>query len=420
MAIVFDTYETEPSTAYSSSYQSRLFLPNTTIQTIGALKRDVIGDKATRCIDQPRFLNKMYLLSEFPKIVAQPLSYSWYSNQGFSKVLNLKCDEEQLYDSVLGHPVNYSATNGISSALLNPHGFGFLDPRCHDNLGMAFLQPTSSIVLFLGSAGTLVRRTDGPEEQFCDNTWAYTGPFRSVYKSVPRLKTPTYYTPYVGQSLVSWSFSIGNSTRRNTQGVTNSYNAICYLAYTTQSAPTNEVPNNFAIVADGPLAAVYGNFVTTFTVFSNPQFIESNMSINNLYFGYFGFGDDFANFPRGYSQLNTPVGGKNILIKYPVQIRGWKYGIANALPVFSNAVFRSGRYGQFRDMLEQRKYTKFYNETAVFSSPVSLTFKSGTQAYTYAKDYVTATNPSYNTYDSGIYDYEYKSGYGFVDREAVD
>lgn len=41
-------------------------------------------------------------------------------------------------------------------------------------------------------------------------------------------------------------------------------------------------------------------------------------------------------------------------------IRGWKYGVYSGLPAFSRAYFRRGRYGQVRDMLEQRQYTKFY------------------------------------------------------------
>lgn len=427
MTIIYDIYETQPIANYSGSNQSKLFLPKTKISDIGALKRDVIGDTSTRYIDQNKIIGKMYLMSDFPKITATPAEFTWFSNLGFSRNLSIACPEEQYYDSVLAHPINYSATNGVSSALVNPQGFGFADSRCHDNLGMAFLYPTSSIVLFLGSAGTLVRRNDGPEEQFCDNTWAYAGPFQSKYKALKRLKTPTFYTPFVGDSLVSWSLNLGNSTRRNTSDVTNSYNAICYLCYTTVSAPSNEVPNNFSMVIDGPFAGTAGNLVTTFSNNSNPQFVTSYMSVNNLYFGYFGFGDDAANFPRGYNQLNLFFGGggifqggKNILFKYPVQIRGWKYGIFNALPAFSNAVFRTSHYGQNRDMLEQRPYTKFYNETTVFQSPVVVGFISGTTAYSRARDYVSATNPSYNLHDSGIYDYEYKSGFGFVDKEAVD
>jgi hypothetical protein len=41
-------------------------------------------------------------------------------------------------------------------------------------------------------------------------------------------------------------------------------------------------------------------------------------------------------------------------------IRGWKYGVYSGLPFYSKAVFRRSSYGQMRDMLEQRPYTKFY------------------------------------------------------------
>ena len=42
-------------------------------------------------------------------------------------------------------------------------------------------------------------------------------------------------------------------------------------------------------------------------------------------------------------------------------IRGWKYGVYSGLPTFSKAYYRQSRYGQFRDMLEQRITTKFYS-----------------------------------------------------------
>lgn len=62
-------------------------------------------------------------------------------------------------------------------------------------------------------------------------------------------------------------------------------------------------------------------------------------------------------------------------------IRGWKYGVLNALPSYSTAYFRTQTYGQFRDMLEQRPFAKFFienSETDVLNgvqiSPVSVQF----------------------------------------------
>ena len=44
-------------------------------------------------------------------------------------------------------------------------------------------------------------------------------------------------------------------------------------------------------------------------------------------------------------------------------IRGWKYGLYSGFPTHSRSVFRRDRFGQFRDMLEQRIYTKFINDS---------------------------------------------------------
>jgi hypothetical protein len=46
-------------------------------------------------------------------------------------------------------------------------------------------------------------------------------------------------------------------------------------------------------------------------------------------------------------------------------IRGWKHGLYSGLPTKSTAVFRRDRFGQLRDMLEQRAFSKFYYESTV-------------------------------------------------------
>jgi hypothetical protein len=62
---------------------------------------------------------------------------------------------------------------------------------------------------------------------------------------------------------------------------------------------------------------------------------------------------------------------------------GWKYGLCNFRKQASSAVFRHDRYGQLRDMLEQRQYTKFYdvgdewNPAGVQESAVSCIFVDG-------------------------------------------
>ena len=106
-------------------------------------------------------------------------------------------------------------------------------------------------------------------------------------------------------------------------------------------------------------------------------------------------------------------------------LRGWRYGLYSGLPTFPKVIYRRNRYGQFRDVLESRTYTanltlESTETRQTLQFPVEIGFVSGTTIYEQSRDYVTATNPSYNPYDSGIYDIYYRSGQPFFDRENED
>lgn len=56
--------------------------------------------------------------------------------------------------------------------------------------------------------------------------------------------------------------------------------------------------------------------------------------------------------------------------------RGFKYGVINALPLHARSVFRSDRYGQCADMLEQGKDTRYYfsDKNVVTNGPIRIRF----------------------------------------------
>ncbi|MFN9954505.1 MAG: hypothetical protein ACK55I_15530, partial [bacterium] len=175
---------------------------------------------------------------------------------------------------------------------------------------------------------------------------------------------------------------------------------------------------------------------------------------DDFYRAYFGYGDGFSLDLTEWQYgdvLNVGRKGKtvsylgwspydvynNIDIPqfnlYGPQLRGWKYGLYSGINTPTSAVWRRGKYGQFRDMLEQRIFTKYtlieqqepysYPRKGIkrtVDGPIKVNFVSGSAIYADTLDYVTATNPSYNPYDSGIYDYEYRSGQPFFDRENED
>lgn len=73
--------------------------------------------------------------------------------------------------------------------------------------------------------------------------------------------------------------------------------------------------------------------------FGTNHFADSRWLKHDEYSFTFGYGSNYA---------ASPI------------IRGWKYGVWSGLPSYTMASYRTNRYGQFRDMLEQRLYTKLF------------------------------------------------------------
>lgn len=56
------------------------------------------------------------------------------------------------------------------------------------------------------------------------------------------------------------------------------------------------------------------------------------------------------------------------------ELRGWRYGMLNGFPTKPICMFRRDRFGQFRDMLEQRLDAKFHDGNSARESPVQVRF----------------------------------------------
>lgn len=106
-------------------------------------------------------------------------------------------------------------------------------------------------------------------------------------------------------------------------------------------------------------------------------YATSSLNVEDAARGLFGFGDRNTHYLSNGTLLGTnhlpdarDVEGPhpdsyyayfdNSNFRFSPVIRGWKYGVASGLPLFSKAYWRKGRFGQFRDMLEQRPFTKYY------------------------------------------------------------
>lgn len=141
---------------------------------------------------------------------------------------------------------------------------------------------------------------------------------------------------------------------------------------------------------------------------------------------FFGFGDNHQGVPIvnavTSSKLASTAGVPNGYYASSIDIRGWKYGVVSGFPFYTSCVFRSSRYGQFRDMMEQRKYSKFFDPDGFTADGRNTGKKGSTGAVvnvrfvTGSNAAITASSPStLNPNDSGIYDYECKAGQPFHD-----
>lgn len=415
--IVYDQIETSPYDAYTGSYGSNVFLGHSSIFTTGSFLRQVIGDSATLFTNTGALVGKKYLLSDYPTIY-RVLNNRNINRVGFTKFSVGVCREEQYSDSVIGHPLGYSSINGISASVVVPQGFAYNDTDAHIVLGVPAIAPISSVMLFVGTSSCVIGMDNGLEEQFCDNVWNYTGPFQSRYKGIQRLQTPSFRAPTAGKSTVSRSFIANEALRRNTLNFTASYDSISILCFVTRSGAANATPTQQTIFVDGAVSGVSTtNLVADFV--PSPGFSSPLITTKTLYNAYFGFGDGPHHFPKGFHEVGLAA-SITYQFNYVPEIRGWKYGLFDSHPRFSVAIWRYGRFGQFRDLLEQRPFTKFYTDNTFLGAPVRVSFTTASTAFVLAQDYVTATNPTYDPRDSGIYDYEYRSGQPFIDIEPTD
>lgn len=101
-----------------------------------------------------------------------------------------------------------------------------------------------------------------------------------------------------------------------------------------------------------------------------PSMMSEDPPIGNTHMPSYHEEDYFSDMPGITGRINGT--------KYafgPI-IRGWKYGLINGLATNTKAVFRRGKFGQLRDMLEQRLFTKFFeaNNQQTLTSPVIIRF----------------------------------------------
>jgi hypothetical protein len=249
---------------------------------------------------------------------------------------------------------------------------------------------------------------------FCDNKWLYTFPFEKRYRNVFRIKTPSLTTPNPIATTLTGTLGPGSGV----SFTTGSFRSVLSIVFVSQSTPSgtaassNPIPTQLEVWLDEPLGLsgsatdiLTGASEMRNTTYEKQQRFTAEL-MNKI---FFGFGDRRNLWP----EATLAVGAGSTISCLGPKVRGWKYGIISGLPTTTKAIYRIGKFGNFRDMLEQRKYSKFYSfeEERTLDGAVFIAFISGTSAFT------TASNYLFNTNDSGQWDFEYKSGRPFSDSD---
>lgn len=213
--------------------------------------------------------------------------------------------------------------------------------------------------------------------------------FNATYKWAPGLPGIKSITPTLVSGLI-----IGVAYSPSFESIGYTWFSDCDLTKTTivtGSATTNDISRILYGFGDFNSVSLYTD--------SNAPYIGQTVFLGNK---------NFAN-PRKIDNLFGDGFG------FSPEIRGWKYGIHSGIPTFSKSYWRRNRFGQFRDMLEQRQYAKYYESPE--NGPINPKFKQGVKLGVVTVKFVSAdgklTQPS-NTWSSNL-DFECTSSIPFFD-----
>jgi hypothetical protein len=285
----------------------------------------------------------------------QPL----FEKVGTSRVVKHVSQNERFWDSMMP---NFSDCHKLDGA----------------SIVYRVLTPPFSTYAYAIFNGEAANGPNNPLPAIVNNVnWMLAYPFESRYSNVARQKNLA--TAFVASAytldIVNFSSTNQNSTWLGLNIQVGNYAAsglsgLTYLGGQIFSDSPLLGYYRPACSSDDALKVLYG--------FGDHNSIELDYTDPQNYFRIAGTNHSpESRYPQG------AVGGGFWQCNVGPQIRGWKYGVYSGLPMFSSAYFRPGKFGQLRDMLEQRLFTKYYtddstanvtNQNAIGTSVVTVKF----------------------------------------------
>ena len=266
----------------------------------------------------------------------------WYERVGTSRIVQHFDANERYWDTMMPSISECFKADGTGIALVEQLGGTFGNSN-------SVLSASIGYMIFDFNIPTL----DASLLNIINGNWTWAYPFEPRYSQAARQKniSKSFFATYILSASAS-TFIVSQITPKRISGFyfgptspgLFTWVADVNLATTT---PTGHYPTSSA-GSDDVIKALYG--------FGD----ESSVS---LFGGQYQVGTNhFAQARNSHSELSTNGTFYNGF-RYGQLIRGWKYGVYSGHNTHTKAIFRRTHYGQFRDMLEQRPYSKFYNES---------------------------------------------------------
>lgn len=432
---VLDQFETEPNVFYSGSYTDSIYI-GTIGDLSGRFRVASCGSGSNELLYATRYADFAdYSGSNRNRSLGAALRFRTFFSSTELCQDTILPDIYYAYLVNGGTPILARVEGNVISSILLTEPFP----------GIPSDYPVAKLVFTTPGATALITPTS---QSISDSSWIGSFPFQGRYKNVVKNIATSFFKPsigcpitesqsgtfdgiitygqnssYLSSSLATLSVVMpylwihrGNTGLLSSQPIR--YTLVDVVGSVSSSGSSNEVFLGGGSISN-PFPPLANRFFTGGTGTTRPK---NNQLIRFL----FGFGDNYGGIPimnavTSSLMLNT-IGIINGFYATSVDIRGWKYGVLNGFPYYSSCVYRSSRYGQFRDMMEQRKNTKFFDPNGftvngknnarkgTSSAVVTVAFVSGSSAF------VTASLASaMNTNDSGLYDFECKSGQPWYD-----
>ena len=344
---VLDRFESEPQMMYSSSMREEHVTG--TMVTRGADGSLVVTDVNDLGIGGVRAISA--------KASDGNLGQRW----SFFRNNRLFDSDEQYYDSMQPNPLDVLFT------------YGGGDKRAYGTAAGAFSLISIPGEVYVGDPIAAVYNSELNSIKNINFVGSF--PFGEKYPNVSRVKSIN--SKLLSSQLIV-SLAIGGNAFKNLIGV----------GFITGSASGNGTLSN--LVRDGGLFRRAPSILTSSADFifiktsredTNPvsgasRYLADNVDSDGVNYHLSRF---MGCFGSGYMQL---IQYGNLAPTYPTDgsinqmfYRGVKHGLINPTPLFSSAVFNGTQFGQLRDMLEQRQYTRFsLNDNTLTDSAIYVQF----------------------------------------------